>query len=59
MEKGIKVTLCDQHTWCPVIEYDGEKVYISDDDGNKIWMLPENWNSLVEKIKDGTLGIIS
>jgi len=53
------VTLCGQHTWCPVIEYDGEKVYISDDDGNKIRMLPENWNSLVEKIKDGTLGIIS
>jgi len=59
MKEGMEVTLCAQHTWCPVVKFDGKNVFISDDHGNKIEMLPENWNSLVEKIQDGTLSIIS
>ena len=59
MEKGTKITLCGQHIWCPVIEYNGKKVLISDDDGNQVKIQPESWNLLVEKIQKGDLGAIS
>lgn len=59
MEKGTKITLCGQHTWCPVVEYDGEKVTILDDYGNKIQMSPDNWNALVKKVYKGELHVIS
>lgn len=58
MEKGTKVTLCAGHYWCPVVEYDGERVLISDDDGNQIKIAPESWNILLENIQKGVLGRI-
>lgn len=59
MEKGTEVVLsCADRYWCPVVKFDGQRVTISDDNGNCIKMLPENWNSLVQKVQRGELGPI-
>lgn len=55
MEKGKEIKLCGGRYWCPVVHFDGKKVSIKDDEKNEVFLSKENWNSLVEQIRSGSL----
>jgi len=58
MKKGDKMTLsCGGKYWCPVVEFDGKNICISDDDGNRVQIPSRNWDVLVKKAKAGELDI--
>ena len=59
MVKKIKVKLCSNNIWCPEVEYDGKKVVIKDDYGNRVRLSIKEWNLLVQNITDGKFSFLS
>lgn len=51
----VRISLCPECGACPVVELAAEEVRIGEE-GNMVRLTKEQWNTLVEAVRSGTLG---